>query len=421
MSKAKAVVAIRRRIGSMNDGANVYLSVLTDELKEANFSVCLVVAPASSFGDRPIVTTSPKLTTLFDKIIWKNCLRVGSVAISLSPVVYWRFLRRLIREFTIIVQQKRVGPLPGRNSQRLPDHEAQALANLIDAESPDLAIVEYSSLVEVLNHTKKSNMVRAVLLHDLFSRRTEAMRKINRPTDVVEMTLEEEVAACEAADLLIYASCEERSLFEERLPGRVHRWLAPKRPLRLSKATGKGPRALFMGVRHDGNIDALEVLMTEIWPQVLLIKPDAKLDIVGEICSCLKPDWLAAPGVQALGVVNDLGPIVGPDVIGLAPARAASGVSIKIADYLSFGMPVIAFPSAVAGYGSQLNRIIDIPADSKSFANRLAELLNDPDQRNALSKKVCTAATTINGDCSFAQTVALLANEGGGRPDRKGC
>ncbi len=392
----------------MNDGANVYLSVLMDELGKANYSISLIFAPASTFGDRPVVTMSPEIAALCDRIIWKRCLCVGTIAISLSPVVYMRFLRRLAREFGNFVLRRRARALPGRNSQRLPEHEARALAKLIDAEAPDLAVVEYSSLVKVLGHTTTQDMTRAVLLHDLFSRRTAAMRKIGRPTDVEEMTLAEEVAACDAAELFIYASCEECSLFKAHLPGRTHQWLSPRRPECRSVAAGAGPRALFMGVRHDGNLDALEVLMTEIWPRVCRIQPDAKLDIVGEICASIKPAWRAMPGVRALGVVNDLGSIVGPDVIGLAPARAASGVSIKIADYLSFGMPVIAFPTAVSGYGDHLNDVVVISEDSAAFAKGLARLLCDPDQRASLSQRGFAAAQAINDNAAFHKTIQML-------------
>lgn len=411
MRKPVAVVAVRRRITSLNDGANTYLSVMLDQLRDAGFSISLVYAPESSFGDSPVGLTAADLKQSCDRIIWRRALHVGRWSISLSPQVYGRFLRRIARELSARLSRREAPAIPGRSSQRLPSSEAKELAAAIDAENPRLALVEYSALGEVLRHVETPGATRAVLLHDLFSSRTSAMRAHARPLDVAAMTIEEEAAQCEAADLLVYASRTEKTELQAILPNKTHRWLAPARPLRDAAGTVEGQaKALFIGVRHGGNLDALELLMETIWPRVIQKAPTAALDIVGEIGAAMKPEWRRLPGVSVHGVVEDLRGFAGPDVVGLAPNRVASGISIKIADYISLGMPVVAFPAALTGYGDRLDGAVDLASSEHDFASRLVELMEHPEQRRTLAKRGRSAVLSESDNDALRSTLATLAS-----------
>lgn len=388
MSIPVAVVAVRRRISSMADGANVYLSVLLDELGAAGFATVIVFAPESSFGALPAAATAPEVRARCAGIVWSRALRLGRFAVSLSPLVWRRFFMRLLREAASLngpARDKR----PSRPSEPLDAREARALAARIDALSPRIVIAEYSALGPVLTHLRAPGAARAILLHDLFSLRTEALRSRAAPADVIEMTLEEEAACCAPAELLIYASETERETMAALLPGRRHVWMAPKRPMGegAPPTGGERPFAVFLGVRHGGNLDALAWLMTEIWPRVIEMAPAAELRVVGGICAAMRPDWRRLPGVTAMGVVEDLATIGGPDSIGLAPARVASGISIKVADYLSLGMAVVASPTAVEGYGGRLDGVVELASEAEEFAARLVALLAAPERRRALSAK----------------------------------
>lgn len=416
MAKPVAVVAVRRSIKSLNDGANVYLLVLLDELRAAGFSVRLVFAPESTFGDRPFALTSKGLKERCDRIVWRKALHCGALTISLSPKIYGRFIKRIAREVRYRLRRERTPAIPGRSSQRLPDAEARALAVLVDREAPRLVVAEYSALGDVLRHVRTPSVTRAVLLHDLFSQRVSVLRAHTRTPDVAEITLEEEVANCGAADLLIYASRSEKTVFAPHLPGRAHHWLAPERPFRVNCGTAPElaadiKRAVFIGVCHGGNLDALDLLMEEIWPRVTARVPRARLDIVGEIGAALKPEWRRLQGVRAHGVVEDLSVLMGPTVVGLAPTRVASGVSIKIADYLSYGMPVLAFPAAMEGYGDRLNGAVEVVETPEKFADRLARLFTCPGRRRELAAQAKKNVLKQNDNAELARALSALAED----------
>ena len=394
VDKPLAVIAVRRRVASLADGANVYLSVLLEELRDANFATALVFAPESSFGDLPAAATASGILAKCDHVQWSRVHKVGRFAVSLSPRVWGRFARRLVREVCGLFGRP-TRKLPSRPSQPLPEAEAHRLAAEIDALAPRLVIAEYSALGPMLAHLRTPGGVRAILLHDLFSLRTEALRRQAAAADVAAVSLEEEAAACAPAELLIYASETERRTFMPLLPGRTHVWMAPKRPALSRKepdAVAEAPAAAFVGVCHRGNLDALDYLMTEIWPTAAAAAPGAELRIVGEIGTAMRPEWRRLPGVRVMGVVKDLRTIGGPHVIGLAPARVASGVSIKIADYMSLGMPILASAAAIEGYGARLDGAIEVANGAAAFARSLSLLLTSPEQCQALSDRARRAA-----------------------------
>lgn len=411
VDKPVAVIAVRRRIETLNDGANAYLLVLIDKLHTAGFTISLVFAPESSFGDRPVTLMARGIYQRCSQIRWSKCLRIGRLAISLSPRVYIRFLRRLPSEWRRICGAN-MPKAPSRSSQRLPKTEERELARDIDAEAPRLAIMEYSALGGVLRHLSTDGVTRSVLLHDLFAMRTTSMHQHISPLDIEEVSLEQETEDCAGADLLVYASQSERDVMAERLPGKTHHWLAPERPERAAESPGDRPRAVFMGVRHGGNIDALTFLMTEIWPRVIQTVGDAELQVLGDINMALKPEWRRLRGVRPLGVVGDLSRFCGPDAIGLAPTRVASGVSIKIADYLSLGMPVLATQAALTGYGERLKGAVVMADDPAAFAEALVKLLSSAAYRHDIAKQGREAAISGSDNATLLQDLKALAQAG---------
>ncbi|MEO1495418.1 MAG: hypothetical protein AAFV19_25035 [Pseudomonadota bacterium] len=297
--------------------------MLIDTLREAGFEIRLVFAPESAFGGLPIARVGHDFLKRTSQIIWPGTLCLGRMFLSLRLRVWARFWRRLGLEIRRLAGADFPDPI-ARASVPLSQTEAQTLAAAIDAEAPDLVVAEYSALGPVLTKLQTPGVSKAILLHDLFSQRAQTMRANDKPVDFTELSLKEEAAMCAAADQLIYASRAEREVLSPLLPDKVHHWLAPLRqPCQVIAPSGQ-PRALFMGVRHRGNLDALEFLMEEIWPQVTAQVPDAELCIVGEIGRYLKPEWRRQPGVRIHGIVEDLAQFGGADTIGLAPTRRAS-------------------------------------------------------------------------------------------------
>jgi hypothetical protein len=374
---------VARQLDTMTTGNAAYLMVFLRAARRAGLGVRILFAPRRSFGNRPWFTIHPDFRDIAADIVAPQSVQVGRQYWSLSPTVWGRFAVRLAQEGLRRAGIKlRIKSLLGAP---LSEREAKELAAVSDANPGAVAAAEYSSLGPVLG-LLKTRPRKAVLLHDLFSLRAASFRGRGEAPDHHEMSEAEEVANISAADTLVFASANELEFFRPLTPGAAHVWLRPEVP-DYPLANGAEPaRAVFLGTRHAGNADALKHLIDEVWPLVRERSPAASLWVAGSACEDLSPAQTSAPGVKIMGRVRDLSEIGGPASIGLAPTRVASGVSIKVAEYLRLGMPCIAYPLALEGFGRELDDLVDVAEGPQAMADRITALLRDDAARRRQSE-----------------------------------
>jgi len=374
---------VARQLDAMTTGNGAYLMVFLRAVRRAGLGVRIVFAPRRSFGNRPWFSIHPEFTGIAAEIVAPQSVRIGARYWSLSPTVWSRFAVRLgqeaLRRAGLKLKVKSLLGVP------LSAGEAAELAAASDAYPAAVVTAEYSPLGPVLSLLKRPCR-KAVLLHDLFSMRAAAFRARGDAPDHHDMTDMEEAAMVGAADMLVFASANELEHLRAFTPGASHVWLRPEVPDYPLANDNEPARAVFLGTRHAGNTDALRHLIDDVWPLVRERTPAASLWVAGSACEGLSPEQSSAPGVRILGRVNDLPSIGGPSSIGLAPTRVASGVSIKIAEYLRLGMPCIAYPVALEGFGHELDDLVEIADGPQAMADRIVALLPDDDARRRRSE-----------------------------------
>lgn len=382
---------VARQLDSMTTGNSAYLMVFLRAVRRAGFGVRFVFAPRRSFGNRPWFSIHPDFTTIAAEIVAPQSVRLGGRYWSLSPTVWGRFVIRLgqeaLRRAGVKLKVKSLLGVP------LSDGEAAELAAASDAHPASVVTAEYSPLGPVLSLLKQPSS-KAVLLHDLFSLRAAAFRARGEAPDHNDITDIEEAAMVSAAGTLVFASANELERFRPLTPGAAHVWLRPEVPDYPLANDNAPARAVFLGTRHAGNTDALRHLIDDVWPLVRRRSPAASLWVAGSACEGLSPEQTSAPGVRIMGRVNDLPSIGGPSSIGLAPTRVASGVSIKVAEYLRLGMPCIVYPVALEGFGHELDDLVDIADGPQAMADRIVALLQDEGARRKRSELGRSGAAT---------------------------
>jgi glycosyltransferase involved in cell wall biosynthesis len=384
---------VARQLDTMTTGNSSYLMVFLRSARQAGLKIRLVFAPRRSFGNRPWFSIHHDFRAIASDIVALQCVRVGKLYWSLSLAVWGRFALRLCQEAVRRTGLRlggltRVGSLLG---VPLPASEAKELALCSDAHPAAVVAAEYSSLGPVLTELETSAR-KAVLLHDLFSLRAASFRSRGEAPDHHEMTEAQEADYVSSADTLIYASANEMMRFRALTPNAEHIWLRPEVPDYPLANDNEPPRAVFLGTRHAGNTDALKHLIDEIWPLVRQRSPSASLWVAGSACEDLSPTQRAAPGVRILGRVHDLSSIGGASSVGLAPTRVASGVSIKVAEYLRLGMPCVVYPVALEGFGGELDDLVDIADGPSTMADHIVALLSNDHTRHQRSERGRAAA-----------------------------
>lgn len=123
---------------------------------------------------------------------------------------------------------------------------------------------------------------------------------------------------------------------ELRGPGRRHLDLAPE-----------DRASLFVGGPAEHNRDAARFLVNEVLPR---LGDEHRLILAGASAGVAR--GVNDSRLRALGYLPDLAPVLAAADIGLNPVATASGSSVKMADYLGGGLPVVSTAAGARGLGT---------------------------------------------------------------------
>jgi glycosyltransferase involved in cell wall biosynthesis len=138
-----------------------------------------------------------------------------------------------------------------------------------------------------------------------------------------------------------------------------------------------GRTLLFFGaLDYYPNADALALLVDEIWPRVLATHPSARLRIVGR----RPPSWLAArgvPGLEVLGFVEDLRPVLAAAAAVVVPLRLGGGTRLKILEAMAMARPIVSTRIGAEGIAVAHGRDVLLADEPERFAAEARRLLDD--------------------------------------------
>lgn len=191
-----------------------------------------------------------------------------------------------------------------------------------------------------------------------------------------QATRRQELDVIASADATFVVSEFERSLLARLLP--------EARVLLLSnihevhgRTTGFAGRRdlLFVGgYGHPPNADAMRWMASDILPALRRLDPTVRIFVAGDVPVEQRSE-LAQAGLDMLGRVDDLQPLIAHCLASIAPLRFGAGVKGKVNMSMSHGLPVIG--TGVATEGMQLADGVDVlvantPDDFASAYQRLA-------------------------------------------------
>lgn len=147
--------------------------------------------------------------------------------------------------------------------------------------------------------------------------------------------------------------------------------------LRASPLPGT-PTVLFTGTfGYAPNAEALRWLLSEIWPQVVARRPDARLLVVGKGV----PDEIAAlasPSVELAGWVPEMQPWFDRAQVVIVPMRSGGGTRLKVLDGLASGRPLVSTTMGVMGVDVRGDEQVLLADGAEPFAEAVVRVLDDP-------------------------------------------
>lgn len=203
-----------------------------------------------------------------------------------------------------------------------------------------------------------------------------------------EKTKREELKLIAAADTTFVVSAYERDMLTNLLPHARVLLLSNIHEVFGRRAGFAGRRDLLFvgGHGHPPNADAMHWMADEILPALRQVDPHARIFVAGDVPEGERRS-LENAGLDMLGRVPDLAPLMGSVIASIAPLRFGAGVKGKVNMAMSHGVPVIGTPVALEGM--HLNDGIDVlmAETATEFAAAYTRLVSDPTLWAALSDR----------------------------------
>ena len=127
--------------------------------------------------------------------------------------------------------------------------------------------------------------------------------------------------------------------------------------------------------------------MHEILPLVRARWPEARFTIVGSSPTRAVERLAEVAGVRVTGFVPDTRSELARAAVAVAPLRIARGIQNKVLEALAMGLPVVGTTPATQGVEGEAGRDFQVADDAASFAARVVELLERPDEARALGQR----------------------------------
>ena len=217
---------------------------------------------------------------------------------------------------------------------------------------------------------------------DLHHVREERRAKLenNRAVLAVSAAIRElELSLIRSVDVTLVVSESEQDYLREitpdadvRVVSNVHRPRFPVTPREVRHGL------LFVGgFRHPPNVDAVQWFVAEVFPLVRAQLPDVVIRIVGSSMPPEITELGSIDGIEILGWVSDLAPILDQSRVSVAPLRYGAGVKGKVVEAMVNGLPVVTTPAGAEGIADPADGALLIADDPESFAASVVRLYTD--------------------------------------------
>jgi glycosyltransferase involved in cell wall biosynthesis len=260
-----------------------------------------------------------------------------------------------------------------------------AVRGLLDAVDYTAVITTYAWTAPIFEPLAR-RALRILDVQDIISQHGERSEKATGERSEFWMPLDTEQFLWRKWDVLLAITDEEARDIAGALRPAQH-LLTVGHAVPMPAPTAPSSNTLvYAASDNPSNRQAVEWLLTEVWPRVLKVRPDATLRLVGLICKAIENLPIgASPNVTLAGFVDDPAPEVAAASIVVAPYLYGSGLKVKVLEAAGARRPVITTSSGVEGTGMRSGEHLIVADDPAQFADAIVSLLGDGEMRSRLA------------------------------------
>ncbi|MHC4548641.1 MAG: glycosyltransferase family 4 protein [Planctomycetota bacterium] len=150
---------------------------------------------------------------------------------------------------------------------------------------------------------------------------------------------------------------------------------------------GDADKVIFTGsMDWMANIDAMEYLLAEIWPEVVARRPTARMVVIGRSPPAHLVRQGGRAGWELTGFVDDVRDAMAGASAYVIPLRVGGGTRIKAYEAMAHGCPIVSTSVGVEGLPLEPDRHYLLADDAGAFASAIVRLLEDRELRARLSR-----------------------------------
>lgn len=131
------------------------------------------------------------------------------------------------------------------------------------------------------------------------------------------------------------------------------------------------------GFGHSPNVDAVQWFAAEVWPHVHRALPDVVFHIIGAEAPASVMALGELCGIDVMGFIPDLGPVLETLRVGVAPLQYGAGIKGKVAVTMGAGIPCVCTEIAAEGMGIEDGVHAIVVNDPIRFADAIVNVYED--------------------------------------------
>lgn len=215
----------------------------------------------------------------------------------------------------------------------------------------DALLVNYVYLSRGLLHAQP-NCLKVLDTHDRVSRRRERLAEIGIPPEWFHTTDEEEATGILRADLVLAIKPEEQAYFES-LGGPPVLTVAHSEERHLPAEPRENSdgylRIGILGARNNINVQTVTRFLQVAIPRFRDFMAPIKIVLAGSMCQHLE-QLRQFECVEMIGPIKDIRTFYETVDVVVGPVNQSSGQKIRIAEALTFGLPIVSHAHSFEGY-----------------------------------------------------------------------
>lgn len=258
---------------------------------------------------------------------------------------------------------------------------AELVGRLANRREVDCVFAQYSYLSACFEHLAPTGAVKVLDADNLFSRRRGELAAAGFDYDWFSPSPEEEARLLAQADLVLAVQEAEARAFRQLVPGGSVLLVPPAEPA-IATTGQESSNLLFVSTSDPPNDEGIRRFVADALPRVLAAHPGVHLFVVGTVARAVPPH----PAVERVGPVADVRPWYNRSAIALNTTVCGTGIKSKTVRALVHGKCLVTTPAGAQGLEAYPDVYV-LARSTDEFAERVIELLDDPDRILGLSRR----------------------------------